>query len=79
MTGLLYLATHSQEDPTRAAMPFHFANGAAEAGIEAAIVLAGDATILMKDIIANSLFPVGMPPLKDLFTKAVQNQVPIYV
>ena len=79
MAKILYVATHASEDPTRAGMPFHMANGAAEAGIEAGIALAGDATFLMKDYVVNSLVPVGMPSMKELFSKAIENGIPIYV
>lgn len=79
MAKILYVATHGSEDPTRAGMPFHMANGAAEAGIQAEIALAGDATFLMKDYVVDSLMPVGMPSLRELFNKAVQHQTPISV
>jgi len=46
MASLLSIATHGPGDPTKACIPFHLAvNGAAEAGIDAAINLAGDATV----------------------------------
>jgi predicted peroxiredoxin len=43
MPTLLYNGTHGPDDPTRATMPFHFAAGAADAGITAQIVLSADA------------------------------------
>ncbi|HBY95204.1 MAG: DsrE family protein [Ardenticatenaceae bacterium] len=79
MAKILYVATHGSEDPSRAAMPFHLANGAVEAGIDAEIALAGDAAFLMKGYVVDSIIPVGMPALKELFSQAVQNQIPIYV
>jgi len=46
MASLLSIATHGPDDPTKACTPFHLAvNGAAEAGIDATINLAGDATV----------------------------------
>ena len=48
MPRLLYIATHGPNDPTKACMPFHLAvNGAAEAGIEVEVNLAGDAAVLV--------------------------------
>ena len=79
MVKLLYQATAGFDDPTRAGMPFHMAGGALDAGIDCAIVLAGDATVLMKDAVADSLLPLGMPPFKDLLAQVVKANVPIYV
>ena len=40
MAGLLYIAAHGPDDPTRACIPFHLAaNGAAESGIDATVNL----------------------------------------
>jgi predicted peroxiredoxin len=79
MTNLLYQATAGFDDPTRAGMPFHMAGGAVEAGVDCAIVLAGDATVLMIDAVADALLPLGMPPFKELLARVVQANVPIYV
>ena len=80
MAKLLYVATHGPDDPTKACMPFHLAiNGAAAAGIDAEINLAGDAALLMQDHTIESLVPVGFPPLKDLMTAAIEKGVPIFV
>jgi predicted peroxiredoxin len=80
MAKLLYVATHGPDDPTKACMPIHLAvNGAAEAGIEAEINLAGDAAVLIQDHYIESLLPLGFPPLRDLMTKAREKGVPIFV
>lgn len=79
MARLLYIATHGAEDPTRAGLPFVMAGGAIEAGHEAAIILAGDSVLLMKDVIAQSVHPVGFDPLKDLLQKVRDHEVPVYV
>jgi predicted peroxiredoxin len=80
MAKLLYVATHGPDDPTKACMPFHLAvNGAAEAGIEAEINLAGDAAVLILDQTIESLTPVGFPPLRDLMAKVREKGVPIFV
>jgi predicted peroxiredoxin len=61
----MYVATHGPDDPTKACMPFHLAvNGAAEAGIEAEVNLAGDAAVLIQDQYVETLTPLGLPPLR---------------
>ena len=80
MARLLYVVTHGPDDPTKACMPFHLAvNGAVPAGIEAEINLAGDATLLIQDLMIEATVPVGFPPLKELIRAAVEHDVPIYV
>lgn len=61
-------------------MPFHIAvNGAKPQGIEIAVALAGDAAELIKpDVIAN-VVGVGIPPLRELFDKCLEEEVRVYV
>jgi predicted peroxiredoxin len=80
MASLFYLATHGPDDPTKACIPFHLAvNGAAEAGIEAEINLAGDAVVLIQDRHIESVTPLGLPPLRELMSKIVAKGIPIYI
>ena len=79
MAKLLYFSTNGSENPTKAVIPFLGANGAVEAGHEAQIVLFGDAVVVMKDAVANSVTPVGWPPLKDMLATTIKNKTPIYV
>ncbi len=79
MAKILYMGTNGSENPTKSALPFLGANGAVDAGHEAEIHLFGDAVVLMKDVVANSVVPVGWPPLKDILVTTVKNKVPIYV
>jgi predicted peroxiredoxin len=80
MAELLYVATHGPDDPTKACMPIHLAvNGAAEAGIEAEVNLAGDAAVLIQDRYIDTVVPVGFPPLKELMAKAREMGVPIHI
>jgi predicted peroxiredoxin len=80
MAKLIYIATHGPDDPTKACMPFHLAvNGAAEAGIEAEINLAGDAAVLIQDQYISSLTPVGLPPLNELMAKAQDLGIHVFV
>jgi len=78
--GLLIVAATGADAPTRASVPFHIAvNGAKVAGIEVAVALTGDAAELIKpDVIANVL-GVGIPPLRDLLDKCLDQDVHFYV
>lgn len=79
MPKILLIGTHGPDDPTRASLPFHIARGAVEGGYEAAVVLAADAPLLLKDAVRDAIHGVGMPALKELFTFAVANNVRVYV
>jgi len=79
MASLIYTSTHGSDDPTRAAFPFILANGAVEAGHTAQVFLAAEAVYLMKDVIRDAMVPVGWPPLRDIFTKAVAGGVLVHV
>ena len=76
----LYMTTAGSSDPTRASIPLHLAvNGSLEVGHDVGIVLAGDATELLKSGVRDSVEGVGVPPIRDLFAKARQHNLPIYV
>ena len=79
MATILYVSTFGSDDPTRATLSFVAANGALEAGHKPQIFLAGEATNLMKDVIADQVHGVGWPALKELLQKMISNGVPIYV
>jgi predicted peroxiredoxin len=78
--GLLIVTAAGPEDPTRASIAFHIAvNGARPAGTDCAVALAGDAAELVKpDVIAN-VFGLGLPPLRDLLDKCLEQDVHFYV
>ena len=79
MATILYVSTYGSDDPTRATLPFVAALGAVEAGHSPQIFLAGEATFLMKDVVADQVHGVGWAPMKELLAKAVENGVPIFV
>ena len=79
MARQLFISTNGSENPTKATLPFLLADGALQAGHEAAIILVGDAVVVMNDAVVDSVQGVGLPPLKDLVAKAIENKVPIYV
>jgi predicted peroxiredoxin len=77
---VLYFATTGAGDPTKASIPLHIAaNGSIEAGQECAVVLAGDASELVAEQTAMGVEGVGVPPVRELLQKLVDNRVPVYV
>lgn len=80
MAGLLIVTAAGAEDPTRASVPFHIAvNGARPAGTEVAIALAGGAAEVIKPDVTANVVGLGVPPLRDLLDKCLDQGVPIYV
>jgi predicted peroxiredoxin len=55
------------------------ASGALDAGNQTAIVLLGDAVVLMNNTVADNVHGVGFPPFKELMAKVVAAKVPIYI
>ena len=79
MVKILYFGTNGSENPTKSLVPFVGANASVEAGDQAMIHLFGDAVVLMRDVVVNSIVPVGWPPLKETIATTISNKVPIYV
>ena len=79
MGKLLYVGTYGSDDPTRATMPILGSTGALDKGHEPSIVLMGEAVLLMKDGVVDSLHGVGFPPLRQLMNKVLGSGVPFYV
>jgi hypothetical protein len=67
------------ENPTRSNFPFVWASALKEAGHEVRIELAGDATVLMRTPVANSVTPVGWPPFSQALAKVIAHKIPIFV
>jgi len=57
------------ENPTRANFPFVWAAALRGAGHEVRIELAGDATVLMRSAVSDSVTPVGWPPFSQALAK----------
>lgn len=77
---ILYIASSGSADAVRASVPLHLAvNGSIEVGHSTSLLLAGDATELLSAGVRESLEGLGLPPLRDLFAKARQHEVPVYV
>jgi predicted peroxiredoxin len=79
MATILFVSTFGSDDPTRATLPLVGALGAVEVRHEPQLFLAGEATYLMKDYVAEQVHGVGWPPFRELLQKAIANGVPIYV
>ena len=79
MASELFIGLHGSEDPTKATFPFLMASGALDAGHQTAIILLGDAVVLMNSTVADNVHGVGFPPLKELMAKVVAAKVPIYI
>jgi predicted peroxiredoxin len=79
MASLLISATYGYDNSTRATMPFFLARGAKESGIDVGIVLALDATVLVKPEFRKHVQPYGQPPLEELFKFTVDHKIPVYV
>jgi predicted peroxiredoxin len=67
------------ENPTRANFPFAWGAALHEAGHEVRIELAGDATVLMRTVVAANVTPVGWPPLSQAIAKVIEHQIQIFV
>jgi predicted peroxiredoxin len=77
---ILYLATAGAADPTRASIPLHIAaNGSVDEGQECTVVLVGDGTELVSREKADQVEGVGIPPIRELLQKLLDNEVPVYV
>ncbi len=50
-----------------------------EAGHEVQIEVAGDATVLLRTVVAENLLPVGWPPFRETLAKVIAQRIPIYV
>ena len=75
----LLIGLVGSENPTRANFPFVWATALKDAGNEVRIELAGDATVLMRSAVSNSVTPVGWPPFKEALAKVIELKIPIYV
>ena len=66
------------DDPTKAAFPFLHGDALSDAGHEVQIFLLGEAVSLMRKSVANSVVPVGWPPLSEALSKIAAKKIPIY-
>jgi predicted peroxiredoxin len=76
---LLIKSAWGSGDPTQASFSFHHANAFVDAGHEVQIFLLGEAVSLMRTVVANSVTPVGWPPLSEALKKVIEKRIPIHV
>jgi len=75
----LLIGLVGSENPTRANFPFVWAAALRGAGNDVRIELAGDATVLMRSAVSNSVTPVGWPPFSEALAKVIELKIPIFV
>ena len=75
----LLIGLNGSENPTRANFPFVWAVALREKGYDVRLELAGDATVLMRNAVSNSVTPVGWPPFRQALAKVVELKIPIFV
>ena len=75
----LLIGLCGSENPTRANFPFAWAAALHDAGHEVRIELAGDATVLMRSVVAEHSTPVGWPPIAEALAKVIEKKIPIFV
>ena len=81
MRKLVLVGTSGTENPTRAVIPLVLAVGATKGKepIEPHVGLLGDAVVLLKPAVVESLVPIGYPPLKELIGALKEHAIPVYV
>jgi len=75
----LLIGLVGSENPTRANFPFVWSAALKDAGNDVRIELAGDASVLMRSAVSNSVTPVGWPPFRDALAKVIELKIPIFV
>jgi predicted peroxiredoxin len=79
MNKVLVKSAWGSDDPTKAAFAFLHANALAQAGHQPQIFLLGEAVSLLRDPVADSVVPVGWPPLKEILPITISLGIPIHV
>lgn len=71
--------TQGPENPTRAALGFLVAKTAIEEGYDVSLFLAGDAVLLMKDSVLNTLTGLGTGKLRDHYDAIMKSGAKFYL
>jgi uncharacterized protein len=79
MAKILVHVTHGSEDPTRAALAFLVAKTAQSEGHAVSLFLAGDAAVLIRDPVLDSLNGIGTGNLREHFNALVAGGARFYV
>src|SRR5689334_16602928 len=72
---ILIKSAWGSADPTQASFPFHHAVAFAEAGHPVQIFLLAEAVTVMRTVVANSILPVGWPPLAEALAKVLEHKI----
>lgn len=79
MAKILVHVTHGSEHPTRAALAYLVAKTALSEGHEVSLFLAGDAAVLIRDAVIDSVVGVGTGQLREHHDALVQGGARFYV
>lgn len=79
MASILVHITHGPEHPTRAALGFHVAKSALDAGHEVTLFLAGDGVQLMREGVLDHLHGLGTGDMRHLYDAVAAAGVTIYL
>ena len=66
------------DDPTKAAFPFLHGLALAESGHTVRMFMLGEAVSVFRKPVANSLVPVGWPPLIETLNKITARKIQMY-
>ncbi len=66
------------DDPSRASFAFNHGLALAGAGHEVQIFLLGEATVLVRKAVVESVMPIGWPPFKETIDKIVAAKIPVF-
>lgn len=76
--NIMMKSAWGSDDPTKAAFPLLHGLALAEAGHNVQIFLLGEAVTLMRKSVAESVSPVGWPPLAGTLQKIVERKITVY-
>jgi predicted peroxiredoxin len=79
VSRILVKSSFGSDDPTRAGFAFVHANALAERGHEVRVFLLGEAVGLMRTPVAESVVPVGWPPLHETLARTIELGTAIFV
>lgn len=79
MAKILVHVTHGSENPTRATLAYLVAKSALSDGHSVSLFLAGDAAVLIRDAVIDSLTGVGTGSLREHFDALVKGGARFYV
>lgn len=79
MAKILVHVTHGSENPTRATLAYLVAKSALAEGHSVSLFLAGDAAVLIRDAVMDSLNGLGTGNLREHFDALVKGGARFYV